>query len=94
MVRLFDPPSTQDLERLPDSAVFVLRAIVQLDEASEAVVSRPPMVKHNQVEDAIRYALVRRYIEQIGDRVRVRWTWFRTITRFLSRRHLLVGPYQ
>lgn len=94
VVRLFDPPSTQDLERLPDSAVFVLRAIVQLDEASVADIAEATMLDRNQVEDAIRYALVRRYIEQIGDRVRVRWTWFRTITRFLSRRHLLVGPYQ
>ncbi|HHH30897.1 MAG TPA: hypothetical protein ENK57_21485, partial [Polyangiaceae bacterium] len=61
VVRLFDPPSTQDLERLPDSAVFVLRAIVQLDEASVADIAEATMLDRNQVEDAIRYALVRRY---------------------------------
>jgi AAA domain len=94
IVRLFDPPNTADLERLPDSAVFVLRAIVQLDEASIDDVAEATMLDRQQVEDAVRYALVRRYLEQVGDRVRVRWTWFRTITRFLARRHLLVGPDQ
>ncbi|MEM9692071.1 MAG: AAA family ATPase [Myxococcota bacterium] len=94
LVRLFDPPSTDDLERLPDSTVFVLRAIVQLERASSDDVVEATMLPAAQVDDALRYALARRYIEEVDGRIRIRWTWFRTITRFLARRHLLSGPYQ
>ncbi|MCA9625408.1 MAG: ATP-binding protein, partial [Myxococcales bacterium] len=93
VVRLFDPPSTEDLDRLPDSTVFVLRAVLQLDHASVDDIVAATMLSRAQVEDAIRYALSRRYLEWQGARVRVRWTWFRTITRFLLRRHLLASPY-
>ncbi|MEM9696107.1 MAG: ATP-binding protein, partial [Myxococcota bacterium] len=33
-VRLFSPPDTGDIESLPDEAVFVLRAVVQLESAT------------------------------------------------------------
>ncbi len=94
IVRLFEAPDTGDLERLPDSTVFVLRAVIQLEHAAVGDVLEATMLARRQVDDAIRYALGRGYIEQIEGRYRIRWKWFRTITRFLSRRHLLASPYQ
>jgi hypothetical protein len=41
------------------------------------------------VQDALRYGSVRGYFELAEGRYRIRWTWFRAITRFLQRRHLL-----
>ena len=55
---------------------------------------RPQETIKRQVNDALRYALGRGYVEEIDGRYRIRWKWFRTITRFLSRRHLLASPYQ
>ncbi len=92
-VRLFEPPPTNDLERLPDSTVFVLRAVVQLDLASVDDIVEATLLGRGQVEDALRYVAARRYVERHGDRYRLRWTWFRAITRFLARRHLMMGPY-
>jgi hypothetical protein len=74
--------------------VFVLRAVVQLDLASVDDIVEATMLSRAQVEDALRYASSREYTAESDGRHRLRWTWFRAITRFLARRHLLTGPYQ
>ena len=91
VVRLFQSPSTSDLERLPDSTVFVLRSAIQLEWASPEDIARATMLSASSIEDALRYCSARSYLEQQDERYRVRWDWFRAITRFLQRRHLLVG---
>jgi hypothetical protein len=91
VVRLFHGPSTSDLERLPDSTVFVLRSVIQLEWASPEDIVRATMLSASSIEDALRYCSARAYLEQQDGLYRVRWDWFRAITRFLQRRHLLVG---
>jgi hypothetical protein len=91
VVRVFNSPSTSDLERLPDSTVFVLRSAIQLEWASPEDIARATMLPAASIEDALRYCSARQYLEQQDGRYRVRWDWFRAITRFLQRRHLLVG---
>ena len=49
------------------------------------------MLRPADVADAIRYALGRAYLEPHGGGYRVTWTWFRAMTVFLQRRHLLVN---
>ena len=88
-VQLFSAPDTSDLERLPDPAVFVLRAVVQLELAAVDDIVEATMLSRRQVLDALRYASFRGYLEQADGRYRVAWNWFRAITRFLQRRHLL-----
>ncbi|MBN1605877.1 MAG: hypothetical protein JW940_04560 [Polyangiaceae bacterium] len=90
-VRVFQAPDARDLEELPDSAVFVLRAVIQLDQASPGDLATATLLKESQVEDVLRYGLARGYFERLGDRYRVTWAWFRPIIRFLQRRHLLAG---
>jgi hypothetical protein len=88
-VKVFQAPRTEDLEKLPDSAVFVLRAVIQLDPAREADIAQATMLQPGEVENALRYGLARGYLERRDLGYRVTWAWFRAITRFLQRRHLL-----
>ncbi|MBK8941329.1 MAG: AAA family ATPase [Polyangiaceae bacterium] len=88
-VRLFQAPDTTALEALPDSALFVLRAVLQLDLADPVDVARATMLAPTEIADALRFALARGYLEQIGGRYRITWTWLRPITGLLDRRHLL-----
>jgi hypothetical protein len=90
-VGIFRAPATDDLERLPDATIFVLRAVVQLELARRDDIARATRLGHGQVDDALRYGLARGYFEIVDDRYRVSWTWFRPITRFLQRRHLLAS---
>jgi hypothetical protein len=89
-VRVFTPLDTTDLERLPDSTVFVLRAVLQLAHAQAEPIARGTLLRPSDVADALRYAESRGYIEERGGGYRVTWAWFRALTLFLQRRHLLV----
>jgi hypothetical protein len=89
-VRLFREMDTSDLERLPDRAVFVLRAVLQMAPARPEEIARATMLRPPDVADALRYAAARGYVEEHGDGYRVTWTWFRAMTLFLQRRHLMV----
>ncbi|CAN5923892.1 hypothetical protein BH11MYX4_BH11MYX4_40320 [soil metagenome] len=91
-VRFFQAPDTADLALLPDQAVFVLRAVLQLAPAAPREIGHATMLSHADVTDALRYALARGYVESRDDRYTITWTWLRAITLFLQRRHLLVTP--
>jgi hypothetical protein len=89
-VRLFKAPDAEDLQALPDPAVFVLRAIVQLGWASFEQICDATALAPSQVKDALRYGTVKRYFDIRADgRFQITWRWFRAITRFLKRRHLI-----
>ncbi len=90
VVRLFRPPDTADIDRLPDDALFVLRAVVQLELATAADVVAGTMLPIDRVADSLRYALNRGYLELSQGRYCLHWSWFRAITNLLQRRHLLV----
>lgn len=89
LVRLFDAPEAGQLEQLPDSAAFVLRAIIQLGWATPEDIIRVTSLAKGQVADALRYGSQLGYFDVDGTRYRIAWDWFRAITRFLQRRHLL-----
>ena len=89
-VRLVPTPDTTDLEQLTDEAIFVLRAVIQLDLAAPIDVAAATLLSSAQVADALRYAESRGYVEVIDGRYHVRWQWLRAITNVLERRHLLV----
>jgi hypothetical protein len=80
---------TSDLERLPDASVFVLRAVLQLTPATAERISAGSVLGLAMITDALRYAASRGYIEERDGGFRVTWTWFRAITLFLQRKHLL-----
>jgi hypothetical protein len=89
-VKIFQPPKVSELEQLPDAAVFVLRALVQLEHADVDDLSAATGIGEAPVGDAIRFGLVRGYVGLTPHgEYAVTWTWFRSVTRFLQRRHLL-----
>jgi len=88
-VKVFRAPDTADLEQLPDSAVFVLRAVVQLEPAALGDIARATQLAVPMVQDALRYGLARGYFAEEDGRYELSWGWYRAITRFLQRRHLL-----
>ncbi len=89
VVCIFRVPDVRELEALPDPPVFVLRAVVQLEYASVADLTEATRLSRATVDTALRFACMRGYVEQRGDRYWITWAWFRPITRFLERRHLL-----
>ena len=89
VVRLFEEPSATEIERLPPTLLFVLRAIVEL--ASPEEVADCTQLPVPDVADAIRFSVAHGYVEPTSGRYRLSWTWYRTITRVLSRQHLLVS---
>ncbi len=91
-VRFFQAMDSTDFERLPDPAVFVLRAVLQLAPVRAEEVGRATMLNAADVADALRYAVARGYLKEEQGHYRVTWTWFRAMTLFLQRRHLLVTP--
>ena len=90
-VRLFEPPDITGIESLPDEAIFVLRAVVQLELASIDDIIAATMLPAGRIRDALRYAVSRGWIAKVDTRYRVRWAWFRAISNVLQNRHLLVG---
>lgn len=89
-VRFFQAPNADELEPLPDQAVFVLRAILQLGAAKAEDIAATTMLPHADIADTLRYAHSRGYVLVDRERYRVTWTWLRAVSVFLQRRHLLV----
>lgn len=91
VVRLFEEPSATEIERLPATLLFVLRAVVQLELATPQEVADCTQLPAPDVADAIRFSVAHGYVEPSSGRFRLSWTWYRTITRVLVRQHLLVS---
>ena len=87
---LFGPPSTRDLEQLPDSTCFVLRALLRLDFANEGQLAQATRLDVEQVRNAVHYAMRRQYLTRDNEgQLRVSWQWYRAITLVLQRKHFL-----
>jgi hypothetical protein len=91
LVTPFVSPEPKDLERLPDSVLFVLRAVLQLDPARPEVIAEATNLRPFEVKDALRYAVGRGYVEEVPGGYRVTWDSYRVVVLFLQRRHLLVS---
>jgi hypothetical protein len=90
-VQLFPRLITTELDRLPDPAAFVLRAVLQMAPATPRQIERATLLTADEVGDALRYSLRRGFVIQLQDRYQVTWTWLRPISRFLQRKHLWVA---
>jgi ABC-type hemin transport system ATPase subunit len=92
-VKIFQSPDLRELEALPDTAVFTLRAVVQLESARPDDIARCINIPQSAVDDALRYGLGRGYLREHDGQYEVTWVWFRAVTRFLQRRSLLFGRH-
>lgn len=91
-VRPLQEPDPVTLDALPDSSLFILRAILYLTPATVEDVAQATRLSHEQVLNAFRYAQSQGVCGRLGDRCYIRWSWLRAVTRLLERRHLLVNP--
>ena len=90
-VRLFRPPDPWDLETVPLNVRFALRTILQLDWAHPRQLAESLEMAPAVVDEALRFAQGRGYIERDGERVRITWHWLRAITVALKRQHLIAA---
>ena len=88
-VQLFQAPRAEELEDLPDPAAFVLRAIVQLGDASLEEITHLTRLNTRLIQDTIRYGQGIGMLAPSTRGISVTWLWYRAVTRFLHRRHLL-----
>jgi hypothetical protein len=79
LVRLFRTPPTVELEGLPTTMYFVLRALVQLDVATEHDVAECTALQPADVATGLRYARARGFVAQDG-------LWIRVELRYRRRR--------
>ncbi len=91
-VRPLQEPDPAMLDALPDSSLFILRAILYLTPATVEDVAQATRLSHEQVLNAFRFGQSQGICGGQGERVYIRWSWLRAVTRLLERRHLLVNP--
>ncbi|MCB9707810.1 MAG: AAA family ATPase [Myxococcales bacterium] len=89
-VRALHVPDATALETLPDSSLFVLRAVLQLAPAAIEDIARATRLDHDQVRNVCQYGRSAGFFMEENERVSVTWPWLRPIIRILERRHLLV----
>jgi len=66
--------------------------VMQLEPVRISDLALATRISAREVEEAVRYARVRGYLNADGDRVRLSWDWYRAVSRLLQRRHLLALP--
>jgi hypothetical protein len=91
-VRPLVAPETTVLEKLPDSSLFVLRAVLQLSPAGEGEVAAATRLPEVQVKSAFLVGQMQGYYVEEQGRVRVASPWLRSVMVHLERRHLLESP--
>jgi len=89
-VRSLVTPNVAALEELSDSALFIVRAILQMGPTSASEVSQATRVTEEQIDTAFRYGCAKGYLSEERGRVRITWRWLRPVIALLERRHLLV----
>ena len=91
VVRLFHDPPAAELDGLSLPLQFTLRALVQLEQATKPEIAAAIRLPVGEVDDALRFALGRGYVERDGAIYSITWPWFRAITTMLQRQHLLAA---
>lgn len=91
-VRPLQVPDIARLERLPDSSLFVLRAVLQLAPTTVEAVAQATRQSPEDVLQDLRFGKAQGFYDEERERIRVAWPWLRAVTRLLQRRHLLVSP--
>jgi hypothetical protein len=85
-------PDSKAIEALPDSSLFVLRAVLRLQPAAAEDVALATGLGVQQVLDAFHVGQARGILTDSDGRAGVAWPWLRVVLRQLDRRHLLAAP--
>lgn len=90
VVRLFQAPQADELEKMPKPMLAILRSIVQLEISTPEELSKCTQLTIPEVIGTLRYFESRGYIEWSSEKARISDHWYRFITNALHRQHLLV----
>lgn len=91
VARVFPNPDLSRIEKLSLPVLFTLRAIVQLEVATEAQIVECTNLAQQDCADAIRVAIAAGYVSRDGMWLRIVWDWHRAIVTVLFRQHLLAA---
>lgn len=91
-VRPLQVPDLAKLERLPDSSLFVLRAVLQLAPTTVETVAQATRLRPEEVLQDLRFGKAQGFYEDDAGHFRIAWHWLLAVSRLLERRHLLVNP--
>ena len=90
-VRPLRVPDITKLEALPDSSLFVLRAVLQLAPTTIERVAQATHLRPDEVMQDLRFGKALGLYDEDHGYVRISWPWLRAVTRHLQRRHLVVS---
>lgn len=90
-VRPLQVPDASKLEALPDSSLFVLRAVLQSAPTTVANVAQATRLRPEEVDQDFRFGRAQGYYEDLPGGIQIAWPWLRAVKRLLERRHLLVN---
>lgn len=90
-VRTLTGPDSTALDALPDSALFVVRAVLQLTPAEVPDLVSATRLSVVAVENTLRFGEAQGFFVTEQGRVRVASPWLRSVMVLLERRHLLVS---
>lgn len=91
VARVFPNPDLTRIEKLSLPALFTLRAIVQLEMATEAQVVECTNLAEQDCADAVRVTISAGYVYRDGPWLRIHWDWHRAVVTVLVRQHLLAS---
>jgi hypothetical protein len=83
-------PATSELEKVNMTVLLTLRVIAQSEMASQEEITDSLRFKTKEVAGALNMATTNGWIKPVNGRYRLTWKWFRSITRVLARKNLLV----
>jgi len=90
LVSLPQLPATEELEGVNITVLLILRVIAQSGYASQEQITDSLKLPETEVNVALRFALAREWVEISDGWYSLTWKWFRSITRVLARKNLLV----
>lgn len=88
-VRPLQVPDAGLLDGLPDAALFVLRAVLQMTPAAVEDLVQATRLSPAEVLDLIRFGETRGFFAEDEGRFRITWSWLRPVLRILERRGLM-----
>jgi hypothetical protein len=88
-IRMPIPPNIEQLDLVGSEQLLVLRVIAQCGYATPEEVQECLLLPLDTVHKIFRVMLQRGWIESANGYFRIKWTWYRAITRKLIRQNLL-----
>ncbi|MBW1864523.1 MAG: ATP-binding protein, partial [Deltaproteobacteria bacterium] len=90
LVSLPQLPATSELEKVNMTLLLVLRVIAQSEMANQEEIADSLRFPATEVAGALNLAITHEWVEQVNGRYHLTGKWFRSITRVLARKNLLV----